>query len=184
MESLTSLFQETAFVGLSVLIQVIIVILGALLISLISKLGKKAGLDSSNAIMKEIINLVNNVVVATNQKVVDKLKEESPTGSLTEEQQKTVFESVKSAIIDCLTDEQIAYLINNYISVENGLTYFIESAVKYNHSNSGILVSEPIISGIDFEDDEKKDTETEEIETSEGDDAKEDASNDGSPLIE
>lgn len=141
MENLTGLFNETAFVVLSVIIQAIIVILGTVLITFVSKLGKKAGLDANDSIMKEIVNLVNNIVVATNQKVVDKLKEESPTGSLTEEQQEMVFNSVKDAIIVCLTTDQVKYLTDNYLSVENGITYFIESAVKYNHSDENILIS-------------------------------------------
>lgn len=136
MEVLMSYLGSVAFIVLLALSQVLMVAVGVVLISLIKKGIKKANLEIDEKTMECIEDTICTIVAATNQKMVNDLKDLSPDGKLTEEQKETIFEHVKTLVLASLSTHEMDYIINKYTDLDKGIEVLIESAVNYNHVSS------------------------------------------------
>lgn len=130
---MTEFIQGTCFVVLTALIQIIVCVAGAFLIALLAKMTKKAGLDANGKIANAINDIIQTLVVATNQTVVEELKKTNKNGKLTNEQADEIYNTVRESVYECLDSDQVAYLINQYGNVEDALRLLIEKSVNYNH---------------------------------------------------
>ena len=96
-------------------------------------LAKKLGIDVDDQTMKTIQSLVNKLVQAMNQSVVNDLKKMNPDGKLTAEQKAEVFNRVRDDLEKSLTDEEKQYLIDKFKDLDTALKALIESSVGENH---------------------------------------------------
>lgn len=126
-------FQDAVVMTLLALIQVLVVVAGVFFVGFLRKLNKKTQLNLDESVMNQIRSIVDDVVVATNQKVVSVLKENSPNGKLTEEEKEKVFNDVKNAIVLCLNKTQLDHLVEKYNGLDEALSILIEKSVAYNH---------------------------------------------------
>lgn len=163
MEVLTNFLQGTGSIILMALIQILVCAIGVYGFLFIKRLAKKAGLDTEDTILRQIESIINSIVCATNQKIVDKLKELSPDGKLTDIQAEEIFNAVKNSVVSCLNSDQIAYLINQWGTVDDALEYLIESFVSYNHTS--VLNSSVGSLEIPEIDDKPKESVEEEVES-------------------
>ena len=115
------------------LISVILVFVGIVASKVLLLLAKKLGIDVDDQTMKTIQSLVNKLVQAMNQSVVNDLKKMNPDGKLTAEQKAEVFNRVRDDLEKSLTDEEKQYLINKFKNLDTALKALIESSVGENH---------------------------------------------------
>lgn len=136
MSGILELFGDASSVALTAVLQVLVAIIAAVAISLVIKINKNAKLNLSDSQLVEIKDIVNTMVVATNQKIVDSMKATNADGKLTEEQQLAVFNTVKTALKSCLDSDQVQCIEDKFGLLDQGLDFLIEESVKYNHPST------------------------------------------------
>jgi hypothetical protein len=115
------------------LISIVLVFVGIIASKVLLLLSKKLGIDVDAQTMKTIQALVNKLVQAMNQSVVNDLKKANPDGKLTAEQKAQVFNDVRNDLEKSLTDEEKQYLIDKFKDLDTALKALIESSVGENH---------------------------------------------------
>ena len=130
--NITDIFTDPVIVALTAIIQFIVIVIGVMAVRGLNALAKKANISIDNEIGKELGTIIDNIVIMINQTIVDKIKETSLTGKLTQADSEQIYSKVFSTISDILSSEQIAYLEEKYSSVENALKILIEASVAAN----------------------------------------------------
>ena len=133
METIITMMGSDIWTVLVTLISVILVFVGIIASKVLLLLAKKLGIDVDDQTMKTIQSLVNKLVQAMNQSVVNDLKKMNPDGKLTAEQKAEVFNRVRDDLEKSLTDEEKQYLINKFKNLDTALKALIESSVGENH---------------------------------------------------
>lgn len=133
METIITMLGSDVWTVLITLISVILVFVGIVASKVLLLLAKKLGIDVDDQTMKTIQSLVNKLVQAMNQSVVNDLKKMNPDGKLTAEQKAEVFNRVRDDLEKSLTDEEKQYLINKFKNLDTALKALIESSVGENH---------------------------------------------------
>lgn len=133
METIITMLGSDAWTVLVTLISVILVFVGIIASKVLLLLAKKLGIDVDDQTMKTIQSLVNKLVQAMNQSVVNDLKKMNPDGKLTAEQKAEVFNRVRDDLEKSLTDEEKQYLINKFKNLDTAMKALIESSVGENH---------------------------------------------------
>lgn len=133
METIITMMGSDIWTVLVTLISVILVFVGIVASKVLLLLAKKLGIDVDDQTMKTIQSLVNKLVQAMNQSVVNDLKKMNPDGKLTAEQKAEVFNRVRDDLEKSLTDEEKQYLINKFKDLDTALKALIESSVGENH---------------------------------------------------
>lgn len=133
METIITMLGSDVWTVLVTLISVILVFVGIVASKVLLLLAKKLGIDVDDQTMKTIQSLVNKLVQAMNQSVVNDLKKMNPDGKLTAEQKAEVFNRVRDDLEKSLTDEEKQYLINKFKNLDTALKALIESSVGENH---------------------------------------------------
>lgn len=133
METIITMLGSDVWTVLVTLISVILVFVGIITSKVLLLLAKKLGIDVDDQTMKTIQSLVNKLVQAMNQSVVNDLKKMNPDGKLTAEQKAEVFNRVRDDLEKSLTDEEKQYLINKFKDLDTALKALIESSVGENH---------------------------------------------------
>lgn len=133
METIITIMGSDVWTVLVTLISVILVFVGIVASKVLLLLAKKLGIDVDDQTMKTIQSLVNKLVQAMNQSVVNDLKKMNPDGKLTAEQKAQVFNRVRDDLEKSLTDEEKQYLINKFKDLDTALKALIESSVGENH---------------------------------------------------
>ena len=133
METIITMMGSDICTVLVTLISVILVFVGIIASKVLLLLAKKLGIDVDDQTMKTIQSLVNKLVQAMNQSVVNDLKKMNPDGKLTAEQKAEVFNRVRDDLEKSLTDEEKQYLIDKFKDLDTALKALIESSVGENH---------------------------------------------------
>lgn len=133
METIITMLGSDVWTVLVTLISVILVFVGIIASKVLLLLAKKLGIDVDDQTMKTIQSLVNKLVQAMNQSVVNDLKKMNPDGKLTAEQKAEVFNRVRDDLEKSLTDEEKQYLIDKFKDLDTALKALIESSVGENH---------------------------------------------------
>lgn len=133
METIITMMGSDIWTVLVTLISVILVFVGIVASKVLLLLAKKLGIDVNDQTMKTIQSLVNKLVQAMNQSVVNDLKKMNPDGKLTAEQKAEVFNRVRDDLEKSLTDEEKQYLINKFKNLDTAMKALIESSVGENH---------------------------------------------------
>ena len=133
METIITMLGSDVWTVLVTLISVILVFVGIIASKVLLLLAKKLGIDVDDQTMKTIQSLVNKLVQAMNQSVVNDMKKMNPDGKLTAEQKAEVFNRVRDYLEKSLTDEEKQYLINKFKNLDTALKALIESSVGENH---------------------------------------------------
>lgn len=133
METIITMLGSDVWTVLVTLISVILVFVGIVASKVLLLLAKKLGIDVDDQTMKTIQSLVNKLVQAMNQSVVNDLKKMNPDGKLTAEQKAEVFNRVRDDLEKSLTDEEKQYLINKFKNLDTAMKALIESSVGENH---------------------------------------------------
>ena len=133
METSINVMGSDIWTVLVTLISVILVFVGIIASKVLLLLAKKLGIDVDDQTMKTIQSLVNKLVQAMNQSVVNDLKKMNPDGKLTAEQKAEVFNRVRDDLEKSLTDEEKRYLIDKFKDLDTALKALIESSVGENH---------------------------------------------------
>ena len=133
METIITMLGSDVWTVLITLISVILVFVGIIASKVLLLLAKKLGIDVDDQTMKTIQSLVNKLVQAMNQSVVNDLKKMNPDGKLTAEQKAEVFNRVRDDLEKSLTDEEKQYLIDKFKDLDTALKALIESSVGENH---------------------------------------------------
>lgn len=133
METIITMMGSDIWTVLVTLISVILVFVGIVASKVLLLLAKKLGIDVDDQTMKTIQSLVNKLVQAMNQSVVNDLKKTNPDGKLTAEQKAEVFNRVRDDLEKSLTDEEKQYLINKFKNLDTAMKALIESSVGENH---------------------------------------------------
>lgn len=133
METIITMLGSDVWTVLVTLISVILVFVGIIASKVLLLLAKKLGIDVDDQTMKTIQSLVNKLVQAMNQSVVNDLKKANPDGKLTAEQKAEVFNRVRDDLEKSLTDEEKQYLIGKFKNLDTALKALIESSVGENH---------------------------------------------------
>ena len=133
METIITMMGSAIWTVLVTLISVILVFVGIVASKVLLLLAKKLGIDVDDQTMKTIQSLVNKLVQAMNQSVVNDLKKMNPDGKLTAEQKAEVFNRVRDDLEKSLTDEEKRYLIDKFKDLDTALKALIESSVGENH---------------------------------------------------
>lgn len=133
METIITMLGSDVWTVLVTLISVILVFVGIVASKVLLLLAKKLGIDVDDQTMKTIQSLVNKLVQAMNQSVVNDLKKMNPDGKLTAEQKAEVFNRVRDDLEKSLTDEEKQYLIGKFKNLDTALKALIESSVGENH---------------------------------------------------
>lgn len=133
METIITMMGSDIWTVLVTLISVILVFVGIVASKVLLLLAKKLGIDVDDQTMKTIQSLVNKLVQAMNQSVVNDLKKMNPDGKLTAEQKAEVFNRVRDDLEKSLTDEEKQYLINKFKNLDTAMKALIESSVGENH---------------------------------------------------
>lgn len=133
METIITMMGSDVWTVLITLISVILVFVGIVASKVLLLLAKKLGIDVDDQTMKTIQSLVNKLVQAMNQSVVNDLKKMNPDGKLTAEQKAEVFNRVRDDLEKSLTDEEKQYLIDKFKDLDTALKALIESSVGENH---------------------------------------------------
>lgn len=133
METIITMLGSDVWTVLVTLISVILVFVGIVASKVLLLLAKKLGIDVDDQTMKTIQSLVNKLVQAMNQSVVNDLKKANPDGKLTAEQKAEVFNRVRDDLEKSLTDEEKQYLIDKFKNLDTALKALIESSVGENH---------------------------------------------------
>ena len=133
METIITMMGSDIWTVLVTLISVILVFVGIVASKVLLLLAKKLGIDVDDQTMKTIQSLVNKLVQAMNQSVVNDLKKMNPDGKLTAEQKAKVFNRVRDDLEKSLTDEEKQYLIGKFKNLDTAMKALIESSVGENH---------------------------------------------------
>lgn len=133
METIITMLGSDVWTVLVTLISVILVFVGIVASKVLLLLAKKLGIDVDDQTMKTIQSLVNKLVQAMNQSVVNDLKKMNPDGKLTAEQKAEVFNRVRDDLEKSLTDEEKQYLIGKFKNLDTAMKALIESSVGENH---------------------------------------------------
>ena len=133
METIITMLGSDVWTVLITLISVILVFVGIVASKVLLLLAKKLGIDVDDQTMKTIQSLVNKLVQAMNQSVVNDMKKMNPDGKLTAEQKAEVFNRVRDDLEKSLTDEEKQYLIDKFKDLDTALKALIESSVGENH---------------------------------------------------
>lgn len=133
METIITMLGSDVWTVLVTLISVVLVFVGIIASKVLLLLSKKLGIDVDAQTMKTIQALVNKLVQAMNQSVVNDLKKMNPDGKLTAEQKAQVFNDVRNDLEKSLTDEEKQYLIGKFKNLDVALKALIESSVGENH---------------------------------------------------
>lgn len=133
METIITIMGSDVWTVLITLISVILVFVGIVASKVLLLLAKKLGIDVDDQTMKTIQSLVNKLVQAMNQSVVNDLKKMNPDGKLTAEQKAEVFNRVRDDLEKSLTDDEKQYLIDKFKDLDIALKALIESSVGENH---------------------------------------------------
>lgn len=133
METIITMLGSDVWTVLVTLISIILVFVGIVASKVLLLLAKKLGIDVDDQTMKTIQSLVNKLVQAMNQSVVNDLKKMNPDGKLTAEQKAEAFNRVRDDLEKSLTDEEKQYLINKFKDLDTALKALIESSVGENH---------------------------------------------------
>ncbi len=133
METIITMLGSDVWTVLVTLISVVLVFVGIIASKVLLLLSKKLGIDVDAQTMKTIQALVNKLVQAMNQSVVNDLKKANPDGKLTAEQKAQVFNDVRNDLEKSLTDEEKQYLIDKFKDLDIALKALIESSVGENH---------------------------------------------------
>ena len=133
METIINVIGSDIWTVLVTLISVILVFVGIIASKVLLLLAKKLGIDVDDQTMKTIQSLVNKLVQAMNQSVVNDMKKMNPDGKLTAEQKAEVFNRVRDDLEKSLTDEEKQYLIGKFKNLDTALKALIESSVGENH---------------------------------------------------
>lgn len=133
METIITMLGSDVWTVLVTLISIILVFVGIIASKVLLLLAKKLGIDVDDQTMKTIQSLVNKLVQAMNQSVVNDLKKANPDGKLTAEQKAQVFNDVRNDLEKSLTDEEKQYLIDKFKDLDTALKALIESSVGENH---------------------------------------------------
>ena len=133
METIITMLGSDVWTVLVTLISIILVFVGIVASKVLLLLAKKLGIDVDDQTMKTIQSLVNKLVQAMNQSVVNDLKKANPDGKLTAEQKAEVFNRVRDDLEKSLTDEEKQYLIDKFKNLDTALKALIESSVGENH---------------------------------------------------
>lgn len=133
METIITMLGSDVWTVLVTLISVVLVFVGIIASKVLLLLSKKLGIDVDAQTMKTIQALVNKLVQAMNQSVVNDLKKANPDGKLTAEQKAQVFNDVRNDLEKSLTDEEKQYLIDKFKNLDTALKALIESSVGENH---------------------------------------------------
>lgn len=133
METIITMLGSDVWTVIVTLISIILVFVGIVASKVLLLLAKKLGIDVDDQTMKTIQSLVNKLVQAMNQSVVNDLKKANPDGKLTAEQKAEVFNRVRDDLEKSLTDEEKQYLINKFKNLDTALKALIESSVGENH---------------------------------------------------
>lgn len=133
METIITMLGSDVWTVLVTLISVVLVFVGIIASKVLLLLSKKLGIDVDAQTMKTIQALVNKLVQAMNQSVVNDLKKMNPDGKLTAEQKAEVFNRVRDDLEKSLTDEEKQYLIDKFKNLDTALKALIESSVGENH---------------------------------------------------
>ena len=133
METIITMMGSDIWTVLVTLISVILVFVGIIASKVLLLLAKKLGIDVDDQTMKTIQSLVNKLVQAMNQSVVNDMKKMNPDGKLTAEQKAEVFNRVRDDLEKSLTDEEKQYLIDKFKDLDTALKALIESSVGENH---------------------------------------------------
>lgn len=133
METIITMLGSDVWTVLVTLISVVLVFVGIIASKVLLLLSKKLGIDVDAQTMKTIQSLVNKLVQAMNQSVVNDLKKANPDGKLTAEQKAQVFNDVRNDLEKSLTDEEKQYLIDKFKDLDTALKALIESSVGENH---------------------------------------------------
>ena len=143
--------QDIAFIVLTLVAEVVLVIAGFLVITYIKKGLTYLKVKTNGIVYTEIEKIVLNIVSWLNQKIVDEWKKNAADGKLTPDQQSEVFNTAKSKVIEVLTSEQLTYLAQQYGDVELGIGYIIEKCVRTCDDSSSATLAEAILSGTQLE---------------------------------
>ena len=133
METIITMLGSDVWTVLITLISVILVFVGIIASKVLLLLAKKLGIDVDDQTMKTIQSLVNKLVQAMNQSVVNDMKKMNPDGKLTAEQKAEVFNRVRDDLEKSLTDEEKQYLIGKFKNLDTAMKALIESSVGENH---------------------------------------------------
>lgn len=133
METIITMLGSDVWTVIVTLISVVLVFVGIIASKVLLLLSKKLGIDVDAQTMKTIQALVNKLVQAMNQSVVNDLKKANPDGKLTAEQKAQVFNDVRNDLEKSLTDEEKQYLIDKFKDLDIALKALIESSVGENH---------------------------------------------------
>lgn len=133
METIITMMGSDIWTVLVTLISVILVFVGIVASKVLLLLAKKLGIDVDDQTMKTIQSLVNKLVQAMNQSVVNDLKKMNPDGKLTAEQKAEVFNRVRDDLEKSLSDEEKQYLIGKFKNLDTAMKALIESSVGENH---------------------------------------------------
>lgn len=133
METIITMLGSDVWTVLVTLISVVLVFVGIIASKVLLLLSKKLGIDVDAQTMKTIQALVNKLVQAMNQSIVNDLKKANPDGKLTAEQKAQVFNDVRNDLEKSLTDEEKQYLIDKFKDLDTALKALIESSVGENH---------------------------------------------------
>lgn len=102
---------------------------------------KEMELNQKSYFINKSIDLIVAAVSATNQNLVDALKEASADGRLTKEEAKEVFEKTKNNVLDTMSDEMAKAVKDVYGDVGKFLDQYIPSIVRDQKNKNGILIA-------------------------------------------
>ena len=127
-EIITSAVEPTIVV-LFALLEVLIIVGAAYMISFVRKQIKESKVAIDASMEENIVETVKRIVKATNQKIVEDMKKVSGNKKLSEEQQLIIFDTVKNNLLHILNSDEVKFLTGKYLNMDNALEYLIESAV-------------------------------------------------------
>ena len=120
---------EPTIVVLFALLEVLIIVGAAYMISFVRKQIKESKVAIDASMEENIVETIKRVVKATNQKIVEDMKKASGNKKLSEEQQLIIFDTVKNNLLHILNSDEVKFLTGKYLNMDNALEYLIESAV-------------------------------------------------------
>lgn len=126
---LLNTFLQTLSPIVAVVLEIGIILLVAVLIQFFKKYLKKMGIIINNDELKIIEDVIKKAVITINQKVVDDIKDASPNGKLTEDQQKEVYQMAYDIIKRSLSEDQLGLIKKIYGDEETGIEVLIENMV-------------------------------------------------------
>ena len=120
---------EPTIVVLFALLEVLIIVGAAYMISFVRKQIKESKVAIDASMEENIVETIKRIVKATNQKIVEDMKKASGNKKLSEEQQLIIFDTVKNNLLHILNSDEVKFLTGKYLNMDNALEYLIESAV-------------------------------------------------------